>query len=101
MIAPGFCTPRMVMHMCLGVCEQGYMGGGGYERSIHDNGDTLGFDGFLNAESDLLGETLLDLQTATEGLGDACQLAKAENEFIRDIGDGYFPNEGYEVVLAQ
>lgn len=57
-----------------------------YSRGLHDDCDTTGFDGFLDSDCDLFGESLLDLKTATESFCDACQFRKAQHELIGNIG---------------
>lgn len=88
-MAPGFWTPRMVMHRWLDNWDQTDIGLGirRNTRGFHHNGDTARFDGLLYGNSNLFGEALLDLQTATESLRYASKLGNSKDEFVRDIGD--------------
>ena len=101
--APGFCTPRMVMHMCLndatsreqsvvertrGVASGGILGKAWrHSRRFHYHRDPTGMYCLLDGERDLLRQSLLDLQPATEGLGYARELGEAEDELVGDVGD--------------
>jgi hypothetical protein len=64
-------------------------------RCLHHDGHAPGFDRLLYAEGNLLGEALLDLQTAAERLSDARKLREAEDKPIRDVPDGDLRGEAY------
>lgn len=54
---------------------------------FHDDGDTLWLEDFGQSKGDLFGQTLLNLQSAREHLGDTCQLGEAEDAAVGDITD--------------
>lgn len=93
--APGFWTPRIVMHMCLqtrgtkrkrsrvsyprtltSIGEErdakGEVGGGGggaeNVRSLHHDGHSARLDSLLNGDRNLLGQPLLDLKSTRKRL---------------------------------
>ena len=97
-VAPGFCTPRMAMHMCLrseetrkrvSLCESLLMtrSSSGHSRSLHDDGNPSRLDGLLDRERDLLRQSLLDLQSSRESLCDSGELGDTENELVGDVGN--------------
>lgn len=59
---------------------------------FHDNTDTAGLQDFGYGESDLLGQALLNLQSAGEHFGQAGQFRKTEDTAIRDVSDMHLPH---------
>jgi hypothetical protein len=74
-VAPGFWTPRIDMHKWLQrhQCERRFGAKGQTVRCLHYYGNSLGLDGLLNGDCDLSGQTLLNLESSTEGLRNPCQ----------------------------
>ena len=58
-----------------------------HSRRFHYHRDPTGMYCLLDGERDLLRQSLLDLQPATEGLGYARELGEAEDELVGDVGD--------------
>lgn len=93
-VAPDFWTPRIDMHMWLS--ERPDQSSDGHTimreekedaRGFHDDGHAPGLDGLLDGDGDLLGEALLNLEPAREGLCDASELGETENQLVGDVSD--------------
>lgn len=56
-------------------------------RSFHDDSNTSRLDGFLDSDGDLLGESLLNLESATECFGYSCELRDTEDELVRNVAN--------------
>ena len=52
---------------------------------FHDDSNALWLKDFRQGESDLFGQTLLDLESAREHLGNTGQLREAENAAIGNV----------------
>ena len=68
---------------------------------LDDDGDAFRLQGLLNAVTDLLGEALLDLQAAGEGVDDPRNLAEANNGAVGDVRDMSLAKKRKHVVLTQ
>ncbi len=66
-----------------------------------DDADALGLEGVHEGAGDLVGETLLHLEAAGEEVGEAGELADANDLAAGDVADVADAEEGQEVVLAQ
>ena len=60
---------------------------GVYSRRFHYDGDAAGTDRFLDGERDLLRESFLNLEPATERLGNPSKFGKPKDQFVRDVGN--------------
>ena len=69
--------------------------------ALHHHADALGIDLFHDRVSDLLGEALLDLQSARKAIHDACDLAHADHLVLGDVAHMAASEEGQHVVFAQ
>ena len=69
-----------------------------HSRRFHYYCDPTGVDGLLDGERDLLRESLLHLQPATEGFGDPGELREAEDELVGDVGDGNLQSVEYAIM---
>ena len=97
--ALGFCTPRMVMHMCLRkfTMRQRLQHGtrphkrheddGANVRRFHYNSDAAGLDRLFYSEGNLLRQSFLHLEPATERLGNPSKFGKPKDQFVRDVGN--------------
>ncbi len=92
--APGFCTPRMVMHMCLCKFKTRQRlhialdrTNGVNVRRFHYDRDAAGLDRLFYGEGDLLCQSLLHLQPAAERLGNPGEFGKPKDQFVRDVGN--------------
>lgn len=56
-------------------------------RGLHDDCYAAGFYGFIDSNSNLLGEPFLNLKSSTERLGNTCELRQTQNELSRYISD--------------
>nr|AAB82042.1 hypothetical protein [Synechococcus elongatus PCC 7942 = FACHB-805] len=68
---------------------------------FHDDGHTLRVEDFLHRLSNLAGQALLHLQTATVHLDDASQFAQADNLLVGDVSDVNFAHERQHVVFTK
>lgn len=68
--------------------------------ALHDNRDTLGLEDLHDSIGHLLGQALLDLQSAREQVGNARQLANSNHGVAGDVADMHLAREGHQVVLA-
>lgn len=69
-VAPGFCTPRIVMHICLWDAsasvknKQALLDCSIHSRRFHDDGNTHRLNGFFYSQGYLTREPFLDLKAA-------------------------------------
>lgn len=59
---------------------------------FHDDSDTSRLENLRYSQSNLLGQSLLDLKSAGEHLGQASQFGEAEDAAIRDVADMHLPH---------
>lgn len=93
-VAPGFWTPRIDMHMwllisfnsCACVMPERDQRSK-YLLSLHNNRDAPRPDRLLHGQRDLLRQALLDLQPPRERLCDPRELRQAQYKLVGDIAD--------------
>lgn len=69
-------------------------------RFDHDS-DALGLEYLLECVTDLLSETLLDLEPTREHVDDAGDFTETDDFLVWDVADVDFAREGEQVVLAE
>lgn len=65
------------------------------------NCDTLWLKHLREGESDLLGEALLYLETASKHFGDTSELGQTDYATVRDVADMHLAHKGNQMVLAK
>src|SRR5262249_10054568 len=70
-------------------------------RALHHHADAERIDLLVDDLRDLIGEALLDLQAATEGIDDARDLAEANDAVAWEIRNVTLAEEGQQMMLAQ
>src|SRR5207302_1332779 len=68
---------------------------------LADDADALRLDRILDRLRHLLGEPLLNLKAAREGVHNARKLAQAEYFILRQVGDVHFAEKRQQMVLAK
>lgn len=87
-MAPGFCTPRIVIHKCLerGTGRKIKRGQRSKNiRGLHYDSNTTRFDSLLHSDGNLFCETFLHLQATTESFSYAGEFGNAKNKLIGDV----------------
>ena len=92
MVAPGFCTPRIDMHMWLPSASSTQMAvPARHSRSLHDDRNTARSNCLLDRKRHLLRQALLHLQPPRERLGDTRKLRQTKNKLVRDVPNRDLP----------
>lgn len=67
---------------------------------FHNNSYTLWLQDFEDGIGNILGKSLLDLQPASEHLGDARQLRDPDDHIVRDVTDVHLASKGHEMMFT-
>ena len=68
---------------------------------LDDHSDAFGRHKITECLSNLIGHTLLHLESTRVGFDETGHLGQTDNASVRNIGDVYLPEKRKEMVLAE